>query len=106
MTDDQLSLFDVDHTDVAHYCCDCGVLLKPPYLPGTDNRLECLACNHRYNLAVLMNYARYGRPNAGRNHPGMLFPGQQQGDGEPTPAQREAAIQILRDLWPEELPPA
>lgn len=88
------------HGDLTQPSCDCGAPVPPPFLPGTDERIECLDCNHRYNTERLAHYADHGRPG-GPKRPGMLFPGQNQGDREPTAAQREGARELLRGLSDE-----
>jgi hypothetical protein len=101
---EQLTLFDEPtqpRSDCGRAipCSGCGVPVPPPHFPGAVDpvAVECLECNHRRAEDFLIRWAKHGRPG-GRNHPGMLFPGQRQGDGEPTAAQREAALQALRDL--------
>jgi hypothetical protein len=88
---DQLALFDVVDDD-PELRCGCGANIPLPGFPGTDGVIECLKCNHRRNLMMMIHYVKYGRPGGGK-HPGMLFPGQRQGDGEPTAAQRAAAME-------------
>lgn len=94
---DQLTLFDDalhdDHTMPCHWC---GGLVPPPHFPGVPGvAAECRSCRGRAVAAQLVAYAKYGRPGR-RKYPGMLFPGQQQGDGEPTAAQRERLLELLR----------
>lgn len=99
---EQLTLFDNDdkRSGGITLCPYCRI--RPAgILPGTDGREdECIECNHDYNERRLLHYAIYGRPGGGK-HPGMLFPGQKQGDGEPTFEQRLAAIQTMTGMSPQ-----
>jgi hypothetical protein len=90
----QLVLFNDNDSDGAKSCRDCGTPVPPPHLPGTLPGIECLECNYRRNLEALTHYAKHGQPG-GPKRPGMLFPGQRQGDREPTADQRAAAKAIL-----------
>lgn len=102
MTDGQLALFgDIDDATPPP-CIQCDTAITPTPFPATalppGVRLPPGAklCNHCHTEIALTYYAKYGRPGS-RKHPGMLFPGQRQGDREPTAAQRAAALQLLRE---------
>jgi hypothetical protein len=105
MTGEQLALFSDDHTPPRNHCgrtlpcAYCGTPVPPPHFPGSTvgAGIECLECNHRNVLAWLTHYAKYGRPGRGK-YPGMLFPGQEQGDGEPTAEQRAAMLAQISEL--------
>ena len=90
---DQLTLFDDalhdDHTMPCHW----GGGLVLPRSPRSRRRMPLVPRARRRRPACRLRQIWATRP---KKYPGMLFPGQQQGDGEPTAAQRERLLELLR----------
>jgi hypothetical protein len=95
---EQLTLFNDNdepprsHDDNPPICPTCGERPQQRTKHGYFDR--CRECRETAHFSMFVNYIVNARGHGSRKHPGMLLPGQRQGDGTPTPEQRSAALRI------------